>query len=143
MSVTLLHNAEIVNEGRRYRGYVLTDGQLIARTGEESALTADGPDSLNALRQKADTVIDCRGGMLMPGVIDTHVHFRDPGLTEKADIATESRKCSSHRHEPGRALEFGLRKAVCVNRALGKSKRGSGKYNSRNNYLSHHLIIAF
>ncbi len=91
MSVTLLHNAEIVNEGRRYRGYVLTDGQLIARTGEESALPADGPGSLNALRQKADTVIDCRGGMLMPGVIDTHVHFRDPGLTEKGDIETESR----------------------------------------------------
>ena len=43
MSVTLLHNAEIVNEGRRYRGYVLTDGQLIVRTGEESTLPADGP----------------------------------------------------------------------------------------------------
>ncbi|QCD41945.1 hypothetical protein E7747_06400 [Duncaniella dubosii] len=40
MSVTLLHNAEIVNEGRRYRGYVLTDGQLIVRTGEESTLPA-------------------------------------------------------------------------------------------------------
>lgn len=91
MAATLLHNAEIVNEGRRYRGYVLTDGQLIVRTGEESTLPADGPDSLSALRQKADTVIDCRGGMLLPGVIDTHVHFRDPGLTEKGDIETESR----------------------------------------------------
>ncbi|WP_305383719.1 hypothetical protein [uncultured Duncaniella sp.] len=104
MSVTLLHNAEIVNEGRRYRGYVLTDGQLIVRTGEESTLPADGPDSLNALRQKADTVIDCGGGMLMPGVIDTHVHFRDPGLTEKESHHTSTCQTRGRQQSAARPL---------------------------------------
>lgn len=91
MAVTLLHNAEIVNEGRRYRGYVVTDGEFISRTGEEASLPAEGPDSLESLKAGADTVVDCRGGLLLPGVIDTHVHFRDPGLTEKGDMETESR----------------------------------------------------
>lgn len=40
--------------------------------------------------KRADRNIDCCGAMLMPGVIDTHVHFRDPGLTEKGDMDTES-----------------------------------------------------
>ena len=39
----------------------------------------------------ADTVVDGKGRLLLPGIIDTHVHFRDPGLTHKADMATESR----------------------------------------------------
>lgn len=91
MAVILLHNAEIVNEGRRYRGYVMTDGEIISRTGNEVSLPSEGPGSLTDLAAMADEVIDCRGGILMPGVIDTHVHFRDPGLTEKGDMETESR----------------------------------------------------
>lgn len=77
----LYHNAIIVNEGREYPGYVITDGDLIVEVGEGSApLSGHGCEA-----------IDCRGGLLMPGAIDTHVHFREPGLTEKADIASESR----------------------------------------------------
>lgn len=65
------------------QGYVLTDGDLIADTGSVvPAGLADDPGV---------EAVDCHGGLLMPGVIDTHVHFREPGLTEKADIATESR----------------------------------------------------
>lgn len=89
--MTLLYNAEIVNEGQRYPGYVLTDGEFIVRTGAEADLPAHGPGSLEEMMKKADRNIDCCGAMLIPGVIDTHVHFRDPGLTEKGDIATESR----------------------------------------------------
>lgn len=91
MARKLLYNARIVNEGRSYRGYVLTDGPFIAATGPEEGLPADGPGSLSDLKASADELIDCGGDMLIPGVIDTHVHFRDPGLTEKGDMATESR----------------------------------------------------
>lgn len=79
---TLIHNVEIVNEGERYLGYVLVEGELIAATGrgEPQASMFDGAEA-----------IDGGGRLLLPGVIDTHVHFRDPGLTHKADMATESR----------------------------------------------------
>ncbi|MDE5726011.1 MAG: amidohydrolase family protein [Duncaniella sp.] len=80
MSTKLFTNAQIVNEGTVTHGWVLTDGPIISATGEGQA-----PDSV-----KADDTIDCRGRYLIPGVIDTHVHFRDPGLTEKADMASES-----------------------------------------------------
>lgn len=81
MSTTrLFHNAQIVNEGTVTPGWVLTDGPFISRTGS-------GPRPADV---EADETVDCGGAWLMPGVIDTHVHFRDPGLTEKADMATES-----------------------------------------------------
>lgn len=91
MGRTLLYNALIVNEGKSFKGCVTVCGTFIESVTPDSALTAEGEGSLEALKASADTLIDCRGGMLMPGVIDTHVHFRDPGLTEKADMATESR----------------------------------------------------
>ncbi|MDE6395563.1 MAG: amidohydrolase family protein, partial [Duncaniella sp.] len=81
MSTKLFHNARLVNEGDVTHGWLLTDGDRIARIGEGAY-----PDGLTA-----DEVCDCEGAYLIPGVIDTHVHFRDPGLTEKADMATESR----------------------------------------------------
>ena len=77
---TLYSNATIVNEGRCFRGWLLTDSERIAALGEGEA-----PDGLGA-----DCLRDCSGLYLLPGVIDVHVHFRDPGLTEKGDIATES-----------------------------------------------------
>lgn len=84
MTRHIYHNAILVNEGREYPGYIITEGDLIAEVGSGSP----APGLLDA----TDTcVTDCRGGLLMPGVIDTHVHFRDPGLTDKADMATESR----------------------------------------------------
>ena len=76
----LIQNARIVNEGQIYTGWVLTEGEFIDRVGEGRV-----PEDV-----KADRVIDARGKLLLPGVIDTHVHFRDPGLTHKGDIATES-----------------------------------------------------
>lgn len=77
----LYHNCQIVNEGRQYPGWLVTDGDLIADLGEGVVPARYATDIER---------VDCRGGLLMPGAIDTHVHFREPGMTDKADIASES-----------------------------------------------------
>ena len=81
MSTRLFYNAQLVNEDDVTLGWLLTDGDKIARIG-----AGQRPDDITA-----DEELDCQAAYLIPGVIDTHVHFRDPGLTEKADMATESR----------------------------------------------------
>ena len=77
MSRTLIKDAMVVNEGLVQRASVLIENETIAGIFE-----SDAP--------QADTVIDAAGKWLLPGVIDDHVHFRDPGLTHKADMASES-----------------------------------------------------
>ena len=77
MSTTLIKNAMVVNEGQVQRASVLIDADTIA-----GIFTSDAPT--------ADVTIDAQGKWLLPGVIDDHVHFRDPGLTHKADMASES-----------------------------------------------------
>ncbi len=81
MSDWLITNAEIVNEGRRTHGDVSIRDGRIHRVG--ASLTA----------RAGDRVLDARGRWLLPGMIDDQVHFREPGLTHKADIASESRAC--------------------------------------------------
>lgn len=76
----LIHNARIVNEGEIFHGWILVEGAFISRV-EPGDIPAD---------ITAERVLDARGKLLLPGVIDTHVHFRDPGLTHKGDMATES-----------------------------------------------------
>lgn len=76
----LIRNASIVNEGRQFTGYVLISGQTISAVGEGNIEVADGCQ-----------VIEADGLLLLPGVIDCHVHFREPGVTHKADLQTESR----------------------------------------------------
>jgi dihydroorotase len=78
MSKTLIKNARLVNDGRTVEGDLLIDGERIARVGGEIAAAGA-------------KVVDARGLFLMPGMIDDQVHFREPGLTHKADLATESR----------------------------------------------------
>lgn len=90
MAKTLLYNAEIVNEGQRFNGCVVIDGGFIDYVGATASLPTEGKGSLESLMSGVDDAIDCEGGLLMPGAIDTHVHFRDPGLTEKGDMETES-----------------------------------------------------
>lgn len=78
----LIANAKIINEGRSFMGSVLVEGERIAEVFEGAV-----PEGvLNG----ADEVIDATGKWLMPGVIDDQVHFRDPGLTHKGDIESES-----------------------------------------------------
>src|SRR5690606_16853450 len=78
MKRTLIKNATIVNEGELLQGDVLIEGERIKTIGKQlSDATAE--------------VIDAQGKYLIPGVIDDQVHFREPGLTHKGTIATESR----------------------------------------------------
>lgn len=83
MSKILIHNAIIVNEGERYQGYVVIDDERIDEIGR-----GDAPAQL---LNGGVEIHDAEGAYLLPGGIDDQVHFRDPGLTHKADMSTESR----------------------------------------------------
>ena len=80
MKTTLIKNANIVNEGKIFSGDVLIEGETIVEVDE--SISAKSSDVL---------VVDAEGKYLLPGVIDDQVHFREPGLTHKATIETESR----------------------------------------------------
>lgn len=79
MSKILLVNATLVNEGRIFESDILLDGDRIASI--DTGLSAGS----------ADEVIDVQGCHVLPGLIDDQVHLREPGLTHKATIASESR----------------------------------------------------
>jgi dihydroorotase len=82
MEALLIKNATIVNEGVSSEGHVLCTNKRI-----EKILAGEIPAWINKLSPR---VIDARNRILIPGVIDDQVHFREPGLTHKADIFTES-----------------------------------------------------
>ena len=78
----IIKNATLVNEGTTtLASVVISDGRITQ--------ILPGRDAIN--RVSTGTVIDAEGLYLIPGIIDEHVHFREPGLTQKADIFTESR----------------------------------------------------
>ena len=79
MSDWLITNAEIVNENRRFAGDLRVRGGRIEAIAPKLAA------------KPGERVFDARGRLLVPGMIDDHVHFREPGYTAKADIASESR----------------------------------------------------
>jgi dihydroorotase len=80
MKHVLIKNAKIVNEGTIFEGDVLIENEFIVEVGENiSPKTSDCK------------IIDAQGNYLIPGAIDDQVHFREPGLTHKGDIASESR----------------------------------------------------
>lgn len=83
---TQIKNATIVNEGRRFIGTLVIDDDRIDEIIE-------GADSEPVI--PVDETIDGTGCYLFPGVIDDHVHFRDPGLTQKGDFSTESRAAAA------------------------------------------------
>jgi dihydroorotase len=80
MSKIYIKNATIVNENKTFSGSVLINGQFIE---------AINPDHVD--ESACDEVIDANGRYLLPGMIDDQVHFREPGLTHKANIHSESR----------------------------------------------------
>ena len=80
MNRILIKNAKIVNEGTIFEGDVLIENELIVEVA----------DSIS-LKTSDCIVIDAEGSYLMPGAIDDQVHFREPGLTHKGDIESESR----------------------------------------------------
>ncbi|MBP5171084.1 MAG: dihydroorotase [Bacteroidales bacterium] len=90
MTRTLICDATIINEGRQMQGSVLIEDSLVAGIYPQGTpFPAFLADELGRLRPGVERV-EARGLWLLPGVIDTHVHFREPGLTHKADIASES-----------------------------------------------------
>ena len=76
---TLIKNAQIVNEGKIFKSDVLIEYDLIAKI------------SSTISEENVDKIIDAEGKFLIPGVIDDQVHFREPGLTHKGDIESESK----------------------------------------------------
>jgi len=78
MPSTLITNARMVNEGRTFDGDLRIENGRIAQIGDGLATRA------------GEEVVDAAGRWLLPGMIDDQVHFREPGLTHKGDVATES-----------------------------------------------------
>jgi dihydroorotase-like cyclic amidohydrolase len=76
---TLITNANIVNEGKVFQGDVLINGEYIEQIGKQISA------------HDVNRVIDAKGSFLLPGAIDDQVHFREPGLTHKGTIYSESR----------------------------------------------------
>ena len=83
---TLIYNVTMVNAGRRFKGGLLIEDDRIERIFDDESLFSSMP---------AGTGINAEGCYLLPGVIDDHVHFREPGLTAKADIESESRAAAA------------------------------------------------
>lgn len=81
---TLIKGATIVNEGRAFSGCIAFEDDFIIDIFENQQ-----PDA------SYDNVIDASGCYILPGVIDDHVHFREPGLTDKADIDSESKAAAA------------------------------------------------
>lgn len=78
---TLLFGGKLVNEGTTRVASIVVDDDTITNIIEGTETP----------RGDYDSIVDATGCFVMPGIIDSHVHFRDPGLTTKADIASESR----------------------------------------------------
>jgi len=79
----LIKNGWIVNEGRTFKGSIVIENDYIQSVLED--------ELDNTPRGTYDKEVDATGCFVCPGVIDSHVHFREPGLTNKADIASETR----------------------------------------------------
>lgn len=79
----LIRGGHIVNEGHVFDGHIVVDGDII------TDITTHQPEA------SFDETIDASGCYVLPGVIDDHVHFREPGLTAKADIDSESRAAAA------------------------------------------------
>ena len=82
---TLVKGGTIVNEGRTFNGSLVIEDERITRIIEGN----------HTPEASYDEVIDASGCFVLPGVIDDHVHFREPGLTEKADMESESRAAAA------------------------------------------------
>ncbi len=76
---TLIKNAQIINENQIFESDLLIENDVIAKISTQIS------------EENCDKIIDAKGQYLLPGIIDDQVHFREPGLTHKADIESESR----------------------------------------------------
>lgn len=89
ISTTLIRNVRVFTDGALHRGAVAFGN------GEIKQILLEGKDDIDSFASSVEEVIDGQNNMLLPGAIDAHVHFREPGLTQKADIASESRAAAA------------------------------------------------
>ena len=82
---TLIQSGTLVNEGQTFEGSIVIEDGKISQIIQRNIT----PEA------SYDEVIDASGCFVIPGVIDDHVHFREPGLTEKADMDSESRAAAA------------------------------------------------
>ena len=82
MSAYLIKNIKIVNEGKEFLGHVWVKKERIVKV-------SDNPNPPDV--PQGTTIIDGKNRILIPGLIDDQVHFRDPGFTYKGDLYSESR----------------------------------------------------
>lgn len=116
----LIKNAELVNEGRRFHADVrVKQGRIEAIAGDLDA-------------RPGEKVVDASGLWLFPGMIDDQVHFREPGLTQKADIAHESRACAAGGITS--FMEMPNTKPPALDRETLEAKYALGAQNSAVNY---------
>ena len=111
-----IKNATIVNEGRTFSGNILIENDRIAVITDNTATP-----------RQADHTVDASGCFVFPGVIDTHVHFREPGLTQKADIESESRAAAwggvtSYFDMPNTVPQTTTKEALCQKQQLAAEK---------------------
>ena len=111
-----IKNATIVNEGRTFSGNILIENDRIAEITDNTATP-----------RQADHTVDASGCFVFPGVIDTHVHFREPGLTQKADIESESRAAAwggvtSYFDMPNTVPQTTTKEALCQKQQLAAEK---------------------
>ena len=83
MSAIIINNAQVVNEGRIFKANILVNNQRIEKISE------------NPIEFAGAKTINAEGKYLLPGIIDDQVHFREPGLTHKAEIYTEAKAAVS------------------------------------------------
>ena len=88
---TIIEGGTIVNEGRTFDGTIIIDDGEIVEIIRHPSSVHHSPSPIPS----DGTVVNASGCYILPGIIDDHVHFREPGLTEKADIESESRAAAA------------------------------------------------
>jgi dihydroorotase len=117
MASSFIQNATIINEGRSFRGDLLIKDEVISAIGSPGQLK---------IPSDART-IDSTGLLLFPGVIDDQVHFREPGLTHKADIFSETRAAAAGGITSFMDMPNTIPQTVTLEALACKNKLGSEK----------------
>lgn len=81
---TILTNANIVNENQIFEGHIVIENKLILKILKVN-------ESIDVFKDQNTRIIDCKNQYILPGIIDDQVHFREPGLEQKADMGSESK----------------------------------------------------
>lgn len=123
----LIQNATILNEGQSFKGSVLTEGTRIKKI-----FRAPGPLPRDLTEDPRCTVVEAEGMYLLPGIIDEHVHFRQPGETQKGCIRSESR--AALLGGVTSFLDMPNNRPPVIDRKTLEDKRGLAAAHARSNY---------